>query len=208
MGAIGILGGSFDPIHLGHRTLGCAAVDEVALDRLIVVPAHIQPFKQNKKVAQDKHRLRMAALAFDGCDKAEVSDYEIIKGDISYSYETMTHFREVYPKDELFFVMGADSFFNVEKWYKGEELLSEFSFIVSSRPGYPERELESKIRFYREDYGTKIIRLRTKMPDISSTEIRETAIAGDPINHLVPVKVEQYINDFSLYDDDARSYRI
>ena len=176
MNVIGLLGGSFDPIHYGHRTLGCAAVEEVALDKLIVMPTHIQPFKQNKKVAQDEHRLAMAALAFDGCDKVEISDYEIKKGDVSYSYDTMSHFREQYPNDELFFIMGADSFINVEKWYKGEELLSEFGFIVSSRPGYPEKVLESCIKFYKEDYGTKIIRLRTKMPDISSTEIRETAM--------------------------------
>jgi nicotinate-nucleotide adenylyltransferase len=131
----------------------------------------------------------------------EISDYEIKKGDVSYSYETMSHFREQYPHDELFFIMGADSFINVEKWYKGEELLSEFGFIVSSRPGYPEKVLESCIKFYKEDYGTKIIRLRTKMPDISSTEIRETAMEGDSISHLVPPKVEQYINENDLYED-------
>ena len=199
MGAIGVLGGSFDPIHLGHRSLGCAAVREVALDKLIVMPTHIQPFKQNKKVAQDKHRLAMVRLAFDGCEQIEVSDYEIKKGDVSYSYETMSHLRDIYPNDELFFIMGADSFINVDKWYKGENLLSEF--------GYPEKELEAKIRFYKEDYGTKIIRLRAKMPDISSTEIRETAMAGDPISHLVPIKVDAYITRNRLYDDVFRSLR-
>ncbi|MBR6472146.1 MAG: nicotinate (nicotinamide) nucleotide adenylyltransferase [Firmicutes bacterium] len=207
MSVIGVLGGSFDPIHKGHRALGCAAVREVALDKLIVMPTHIQPFKQNKRVAQDMHRLAMVALAFEGCEHVEISDYEIKKGDVSYSYETMSHLREVYPDDELFFIMGADSFINVEKWYKGEELLSEFGFIVSSRPGYPERELESKIRFYKEDYGTKIIRLRSKMPDISSTEIREAFIASEPISHLVPRTVEKYINDNRLYDDVLRNLR-
>lgn len=202
-----MLGGSFDPIHLGHRSLGCAAVREVALDKLIVMPTHIQPFKQNKKVAQDRHRLAMVNLAFDGCKQVEVSDYEIKKGDVSYSYETMSHLRETHPNDELFFIMGADSFINVDKWYKGEDLLREFGFIVSSRPGYPEKELESKIRFFKEDYGTKIIRLRAKMPDISSTEIRETAIQGEPINHLVPVKVDNYITRNRLYDDAIRSLR-
>ena len=184
MAVIGVLGGTFDPIHLGHRTLGLAAVEEVALDKLIVMPAHIHPFKQ-----------------------AEISDYEIKKGDISYSYETMSHLRSIYPDDELFFIMGADSFINVEKWYKGEELLEEFGFIVSSRPGYPEKELESKMKFYKMDYDTKIIRLMTKMPDISSTEIRETALAGESIRHLVPAVVEKYIQINGLYDDMIRNPR-
>lgn len=196
---IGVLGGTFDPIHLGHTTLGKAALDEVALDKLIVMPTAIQPFKQNRKVAQDVHRLAMTKLAFKGCKKVEISTYEIDKGDVSYSYETMTHLRGIYPNDELFFVMGTDSFITVEKWYKGGDLLRDFSFIVSSRPGYPERELDNQIRFYKEDYDTKIIKLRAKMPDISSTEIREAALSGDRINYLVPDEVERYIAENELY---------
>ena len=207
MAVIGVLGGSFDPIHLGHKALGMAAVEEVALDTLIVMPAHIQPFKQNKKVAQDEHRLNMAELAFKDCPQAIVSDYEIRKGDISYSYETMSHLRTEYPHDELFFIVGADSFINVDKWYKGEDLLTEFGFIVSSRPGYPEKELESKMNFYKMDYDTKIIRLLTKMPEISATEIRETAMAGESIRHLVPPLVEKYIQINGLYDDVLRNPR-
>ena len=202
MSKIGVLGGTFDPIHKGHVALGLAAMDEVGLDRLIVMPAHIQPFKQHRKIAQDVHRLAMARLAFEGREGVEVSDYEMTKGDISYSYDTMAYLKSIYPYDELYFVMGTDSFLKVDRWYKGESLLEEFSFIVSSRPGYPEKVLEAKIRFIEEDYGTEIIRLKTKMPEISSTEIRENALFGESISHLVPKAVEDYIYENGLYDED------
>ena len=202
MSKIGVLGGTFDPIHKGHVALGLAALDEVGLDKLIVMPAHIQPFKQHRKIARDVHRLAMARLAFEGREGVEVSDYEIQKGDISYSFDTMMHLKSLYPKDELFFVMGTDSFLKVDRWYKGEDLLENFSFIVSSRPGYPEKALESRIKFYGMDYGTNIVRLRTKMPEISSTEIRETALLGESISHLVPKAVEEYIEENGLYDEE------
>ena len=202
MSKIGVLGGTFDPIHKGHVALGLAAMDEVGLDKLIVMPAHIQPFKQHRKIARDIHRLNMARLAFEGREGVEVSDYEMTKGDISYSYDTMSYLKSLYPDDELYFVMGTDSFLKVDRWYKGEDLLEEFSFIVSSRPGYPEKVLEAKMRFIEEDYGTEIIRLKTKMPEISSTEIRENALFGEPIDHLVPKAVEEYIYDNRLYDEE------
>ena len=202
MSKIGVLGGTFDPIHNGHVALGLAAMEEVELDKLIVMPAHIQPFKQHKKIAQDEHRLAMARLAFEGREGVEVSDYELAKGDISYSYDTMAYLKSIYPYDDLYFVMGTDSFLKVDRWYKGESLLEEFSFIVSSRPGYPEKILDYKIRFLIEDYGTEIIRLRTKMPEISSTEIREAALFGESISHLVPKAVEDYIYANGLYDED------
>ncbi len=201
MKAIGVLGGTFDPIHLGHYALGRAAIEEVSLHKLIVMPANIQPFKQNKKVSQDIHRLAMSRLAFADCPNAEVSDYEIKKGDVSYSYDTMSFLKDIYPDEDLFFVMGTDSFINVDKWYKGGDLLQNFSFIVSSRPGYPEKELDARIRFYYEDYGTRIIKLQSEMPDISSTDIRKNAIAGKPFKHLVPEAVEEYIIKNGLYDD-------
>ena len=187
MSKIGVLGGTFDPIHNGHVALGLAAMEEVELDKLIVMPAHIQPFKQHKKIAQDVHRLAMAQLAFKGREGVEVSDYELTKGDISYSYDTMAYLKTLYPYDELYFVMGTDSFLKVDRWYKGESLLEEFSFIVSSRPGYPEKVLEAKIRFLEEDYGT---------------EIREAALFGESISHLVPKPVEDYIYENGLYDED------
>ena len=211
----GILGGTFDPIHNGHIQMALTAAKEYGLDEVWLMPNGSPPHKNDRLItAKPSERLAMTQLAIEDCRQEMgekcplvLCDYEIKRRRTSYSYETMSHLRSLYPYDELFFIMGADSFINVEKWYKGEELLAEFGFIVSSRPGYPEKELESKMKFYRMDYDTKIIRLMTKMPDISSTEIRETALAGESIRHLVPAVVEKYILMNGLYDDMLKNPR-
>ncbi len=196
---IGVLGGTFDPIHNGHKALGEAAIKEAQLSRLVVMPARIQPFKLNKQVTQDYHRLAMTRLAFEGNDKVEVSDYEINNTDISYTYDTLMYLKNFYPKEEIFFVMGTDSYLQLEKWYKGKKILRNFSFIVSSRPGYKEEELAGTIKLYGQRYGADTIKLRSEMPDISSTKLRKILKERKPVNQLIPDAVERYIKENGLY---------
>ena len=198
-GRIGILGGSFDPIHLGHKTLGEAAVKELNLKRLIIMPAKIQPFKQHNDVTPAFHRKIMAELAFLENQRVEVSDYEIEKSEVSYTYDTLTYLKQYFPDDELFFILGTDSFIMIEKWYKGIELLQNYSFAVSTRPGYRERELEAAIHKYKEKYGSEVIKIESNMPDISSTEIRQRLKSGGPVDDLIPNAVERYIKENDLY---------
>ena len=143
---IGILGGTFDPVHIGHISLGTAAISEANLEKLIVMPAYIQPFKQGKRVTDDEHRLAMTRLAFENVTKSEISTLEIDRMRISYTFDTLSELKKQYPDKELFFITGTDSFMQVHSWYKGVELLKNFSFIVSSRPGYMEDELNEKIK--------------------------------------------------------------
>lgn len=196
---IGILGGSFDPIHNGHVTLGQAAVNEAKLDKLIVMPTHVSPFKVGRKYADDEHRIEMCRLAFSETAQAEVSSYEIEHTDISYTYDTLIHLRKLYPDDEIYFITGTDSFIEVEKWYEGIPLLKKFGFIVSARPGYRECELAEKIKEYKEKYGTKIIYLEHEMPDVSSTEIKAKRADNISIHGFVPESVERYIDEHKLY---------
>ena len=197
---IGILGGTFDPVHIGHVSLGTAAISEANLEKLIVVPAYIQPFKQGKRVTDDEHRLAMANIAFKDIPKTEISTLEIDRMRISYTFDTMSEMKKQYPNKELFFITGTDSFMQVDRWYKGVELLENFSFIVSSRPGYMEDELNEKIKSYQALYGTQILKLAAQMPDISSTDIREAYRKGESILSLVPEAVERYIKDNGLYE--------
>lgn len=199
---IGILGGTFDPVHMAHVVLGRAAVTEAGLSKLIVMPAYIQPFKQGKRVTDDEHRLAMARLAFEDVENAEISTFETDRMRVSYTYDTLTELKKIYPEKELFFITGADSFMSVDTWYKGIDLLQNFSFIVSVRPGCGETELNAKILEYKEKYGTNIIKLSSTMPDISSSMIRENYREGEPVTGLIPEKVERYIAEHGLYQRD------
>jgi len=197
---IGILGGTFDPIHLGHKALGEAALREGGIDKLIVMPAKVQPFKQGKRVTEDYHRFAMAKLTFAGNDNVEVSDYELNNTTISYTYDTMKYLQGVYPDKKLCFILGTDSFLMLEDWYKGVDLLENFAFIVGDRPGYREAELDAAIAKYRQKYGTETIKITADMPDISATEIREALKADKTIDDLVTDAVERYIKENGLYN--------
>lgn len=199
---IGILGGTFDPVHMAHVALGRAAVTEAGLSKLIVMPAYIQPFKQGKRVTDDEHRLAMARLAFEEIENAEISTFETDRMRVSYTYDTLTELKKSYPENELFFITGTDSFVSVDTWYKGIDLLQNFSFIVSVRPGCREAELNAKILEYKEKYGTNIIKLTSAMPDISSSMIREKYKEGESVTGLIPEKVERYIAEHGLYQRD------
>ena len=196
---IGILGGTFDPVHLGHIALAKAAIAEAELTRIIIMPAYVQPFKQGKSVTDEEHRLAMTRLAFDSVEKAEVSTFETDRMRVSYTYDTLSALKSKYPDCEIFFVTGTDSFVEVDTWYKGVDLLKNFSFIVSVRPGYQEEKLEDKIRKYRHLYGTNVLKVAAVMPDISSTDIRDACRRGESISAMVPEKVERYIKENGLY---------
>jgi nicotinate-nucleotide adenylyltransferase len=196
---IGVLGGSFDPIHNGHKALGEAAIEEGKLAKLIVMPANVQPFKQGNPITASNHRKTMVELAFSGNDKVIVSDYELKNTILSYTYDTMVYLRKLYPESLLYFVLGTDSFLSIENWYKGVDLLKNFNFIVSERPGYKERELDSAIEKFTKEYDTEIIKIYKKMPNISSTALREEISSGKCVSHLIPEAVERYINDNDLY---------
>ena len=196
---IGVLGGSFDPVHNGHVTLGAAAVREASLDRLIVMPAHVQPFKIGREFADDHHRLEMCRLAFQDVERAEVSDYEMVHTEVSCTFDTLAHLKKTIPGSKLYFITGTDSFLSIEYWRKGKDLLQTYAFIVSVRPGYKEKELDERIRYYETVYGTEIIRLHHEMPDVSSTSIKARRDQGMSISDLLPESVERYINEHKLY---------
>ncbi len=200
MRKIGIFGGSFDPVHLGHVELGADAKEQAGLDRMYFVPAKLQPFKLDRKATEGFHRVNMLKLALRDHPELEVSEFELEQEGISYTIQTLDHFRDVEGDGAaIYFLTGTDSFIKIHTWMRADEFLPRYSFIVGSRPGYMEDELRAQKQYLESEYGCEIIIVHNTMVDVSSTEIRDRVLMGRSLEGLVDPEVEQYIYDNGLY---------
>lgn len=197
---IGILGGTFDPVHYGHINLALDARDEMDLDKVILVPARLQPFKQDRKTASGYDRLTMINMAIDGTDGLESSSCELDAEGVSYTYLTVRAMRRRFGEEcRLYFITGTDSFLKIETWKNAGELLRSCGYLVGTRPGYRQKELEDCISRIRHDYNTEVRNIHNSQYDISSTEVRQRLESGRPCGDLIPEKVERYIRENGLY---------
>ncbi len=202
MKRIGIIGGTFDPIHYGHLILAEQARVEASLDQVIFIPAMVQPFKMNTKISDGDDRYEMVRKAITGNPYFSVSRMELDREGISYTIRTLNECKLKFGDEtELYFIMGTDAFLNLEKWYAAEDLLNEFAFIIGTRPGYKEKELKTMIGNLRAQYGTNIVEINNSEVEISSTDIKDRIRAGKSIKYLVPEQVEEYIYRNELYQD-------
>ncbi len=198
---IGIFGGSFDPVHLGHTGLAEDAMKQAGLDKVVFIPARLQPFKLDKKLASGKDRLEMLKLAAGDTAGFEISTYELDTEGISYSYLTMRAMQEKYGVDtKLYFITGTDAFLKIDQWKNAEELLTKYSYVIGTRPGYKQEELSVCIDDIRRRYGTEIINIDNVQVDVSSTEIREIISRGENAEGLISAEVERYIRSNGLYE--------
>ncbi len=197
---IGIMGGSFDPVHNGHIGLAEDAVTMAGMDEVIMIPAGIQPFKQDRRTESGEDRFRMLALVAGQNDHITVSRNELDCEGVSYTYLTLRRIQEMNRNAKLYFICGTDSFLKIDTWKNSRELLSNYSYIVGyDRPGYRHNELQEAIERISRNYGTDIITIHNRQFDVSSTEIRERIAEGKSIAHLVPPAVERYIRENELY---------
>lgn len=199
MKKIGILGGTFDPFHLGHVSIGERSIEEVGLDELILLPANVSPFKINREMVEEIHRINMLEAFVKNHPDFSVSRLEIDTDNVSYTYDTMETFRKLYLDDKIYFICGSDALVTVENWYKGKMLLENTDFIVANRPGIDGDVLNEKIKHYVDSYLTEIILLTNPILEVSSTEIKEKLKLGMSIHNLVPGEIEKYIDEYALY---------
>ena len=194
---VGIIGGTFDPIHLAHIYIAEEAKKKLNLDKVIFMPAGIQPLKTDKKVTEASLRLEMVQKAIEGKIGFEVSDYEIKKEGKSYTYKTLEHLYKEYK--DLYFITGADCLLDIDKWKEIEKIFSLCKFVVFTRPGYNNNELVNKKRFVEEKYNGDIILLEVPGIHISSTEIREKIINNEKVDDILPAVVLDIIKEKGLY---------
>lgn len=219
MARIGIIGGTFDPVHEGHLNLALDAMEQASLDAVWFMPAKIQPFKQDRKVTAPEERLAMLALAVEGHPGFLVSTLEMELEGVSYTYRTLREVRRrllddrmaAYAEsqsdsadseedtDTVYFITGTDTFIKMDTWMHAEELLTENAVIVGSRPGYHDNEIGRCRKLFEDLYGTEVLVIRNDLMDISSTGIKEKIAAGESIGGLVPQAVEEYIYGHDLY---------
>jgi len=188
---LGIFGGSFDPVHLGHLLVAQAAVEELGLDRLFFVPAARSPFKPETPPAPDAVRLQLLRLALAGKTNCEVDDQEIRRGGTSYTIETLRDYAKRFPQAELFYLIGADNAAKLNEWREAGELAKLAEFIAVPRPGGAAPVFPPPFRG-RPLKGFPL--------GVSSSQIRTRVKAGLPIESLVPPFVADAIRAAKLYD--------
>ena len=196
---IGIMGGTFDPIHLGHLATAEAVRELFALDEILFIPAARPPHTLGKRVADERHRLTMTILATRSNKFFKVSDMELRRTGLSYTLDTMNELHKTFgTSTELFFIIGADSLADLSKWYSARELVEKCHFIATTRQGV-ELDFSAVENFFGAAAREHIHRVTTPGLEISSTDIREKVRLGRSIKYLVPEAVEEYISEEGLY---------
>ena len=205
---IGILGGTFDPIHNGHLALGRYAKEMFSLDQIWIMPNGNPPHKESESIeSKTKHRVEMARLAIQEEPGFCLNLYEVERKEVNYSYLTMEHFASEYPEDEFYFIIGADSLFSIEKWRCPERLLKLCTILAAYRDEKGTEEMLSQIQYLNEKYGADIRLLNTPNVDISSTDIRtvlkqETSAKKEKmLQEFLPEAVINYIEHTQLYKE-------
>lgn len=202
-----LFGGSFDPVHLGHvNAVKSLLESSLAPDRVIIMPAFVNPFKagldtENRANCED--RLEMCRLAFEKLPRCEVSDFEIKKGTLSYTCETLRYLQKLYPEDKLILTVGSDSLATLPTWNSFRDIISIAQIAAVSRSPEESRRIEGYAEKVKA-LGGKVTIIETEPFDISSTEIRKKIVKNQDISCYVDKNVVQYIMSKSIYKQGDR----
>ena len=216
---IGLMGGTFDPIHLGHMRAAEEIKEILNLDRICFVPSRVPPHKNSDNISKTSDRLNMLKLALGDIPYFDIDEFELTRNTTSYTIDTLTHLTYHHPDSEFYFIVGNELFKDIDTWKKYEELFKTANFIVLARPGVEQNNsdllplaLKSQFRYYKgsgesKSYvnkdGKLVIFTQINGLKISSTEIRNLVKENKSITNLVPPGVEKYIIGNKLYITEA-----
>lgn len=196
---IGILGGTFDPIHLGHLMLATEAYERFSLDTVWFMPSGNPPHKQQQPVLNAAHRVAMVQAAIANNPHFVYSDFELKRSGTIYTAETLTLLTQKYSKNSYYFIVGADSLFQIEKWYQPAEIFAHCTLLAAGRNNLIKEKLQEQILYLTQKYNARIQLLPAPLMEISSTGIREKVADGEEIRNYVPDAVDEYIQSHHLY---------
>lgn len=196
---IGIMGGTFNPIHYGHLILAENALTQYHLDKIYFLPAGVPPHKRNQNITDGHIRYEMVVRSIADNPAFEALDIEVVSKQPSYTYRTLEHLTEIFPDTELSFIMGADSLADFKFWREPERISELCSLLVATRDELAQAELEQLASQLRSEFRTRIDYLNTPNILISSHEIRERVKNQESIRYLVPETVRTYIAENHLY---------
>lgn len=201
MSKIGVVGGTFDPIHVGHLMLAEWAADAEELEQVWFIPTGQSYMKADRSIQPGHERLHMVRLAVEGNDRLKCLDLEIERGGYTYSYETVEELHELYPEHQFYFIEGADCLFTMENWKCPERLLAGCTILAAVRGDVSLQRLEEKRTELLARFGGEILLMPFLQMSISSTEIRRRLSCGESVRYMVPDKVLQYIQQKGLYHE-------
>lgn len=201
MKKIGIMGGTFNPIHNGHIALGQAAFDYCGLDEVWFMPSGISYLKMNDKIVSGKDRMKMTRLAIEGLPCFRCSDLEVNREGNTYTADTLKILNKRYPDCEFYFIMGADSLFGLPKWKEPEKIAKLCTLVAVVRDSINMQELQSQQKLLERTLNAHIMLVPFRKIEISSSVIRDKLINGENVADLVPVNVLSYIRENQLYKE-------
>lgn len=203
MARIGIMGGTFNPIHYGHLLIAENAREQMKLDRVHFIPTGRSPHKQGIQILDGVHRLQMVRLAVADQPAFFADDRELQQDEVSYSYLTVQRMKEEHPMDELFFIMGGDSLRDFKTWYHPEKICSHASIIAAIRDTSGREQLEVYAEELKQLFSANVYLIQTPDLSVSSSELRRRVVSGHSIRYQVPDVVIDYIDRQHLYTKDS-----
>lgn len=199
MKKIGIMGGTFNPVHNGHLFLAESAWEQAELDKIVFMPTKNPPHKDNREIISQQHRMEMVRLAIEGNPHFELSAMELEREGVTYTADTLSILTKENPDTKYYFIIGADSLFMMQEWHTPRAIFNLSTILVAGRDRVPAKQMNGQIKLFEDAYDANIILLDMPAIELSSVAIRKRVSENKTIRYYVPDKVMDYIRKNELY---------